>query len=73
MTYTYERWDSCRAEVTSRCERGVFLTLDNGESAFASKFGNLKAGAKVLCSIITPSEGTKRAKVIIESVYEYAA
>lgn len=68
----YERFDGCYGEVTSSCRTGVYLTLDNGQGAFAYKFANLLPGTKVLCTVMKmPTEG-KRMLVSIDSVKEWS-
>lgn len=67
----YERMDSCCGVVIRRCQKGVFLKLDNGEQAFAYRFGNLLVGTKVLCSVLKPAAGGLLTRVSIDSV-EYA-
>lgn len=71
MKGTYERFEECIGEVTSRCQKGVFLLLDNGERAFAYQFGNLVAGTKVLCTILKPATDNLLTQVTVDSV-QYA-
>lgn len=66
----YERFDSCYGEVTSRCNAGAFLRLENGQDAFAYKFGNLLPGTKVLCTVLKMPTETKRMRVSIDSVMD---
>ncbi len=47
----YEIHDVVKGIVTGGCSNGLFLKLENGESAFA-KFGALNAGTEVLCSVL---------------------
>ena len=47
----YDIHDVVMGTVTGGCANGVFLKLENGENAYA-KFGFLKSGTKVLCSIL---------------------
>lgn len=68
----YERFDMCKAEVTGRSQKGIFLTLDNGEKAFAYKYGNLISGSKVLVSVLKLAEGNLLTRVSVDSVLEYA-
>lgn len=64
----YEPLDECYGIVSSRCGNGIFLTLDNGEKAYACRFGNLYPGDKVICRIDKlPHEG-KHMQVSISSV-----
>ena len=69
---TYERFDSCHGVVTGRCKTGAFLTLDNGETAFANKFASLYPGTRVLCSIQRLAEVDRFAGVSLDSVLSYA-
>ena len=48
----YEVMDGCYGTVVGRCQKGAFVTLDNGEDAFAYKFANLWPGTKVLCTVL---------------------
>lgn len=68
----YERFDGCYGEVTGRCNTGAYLTLDNGQEAFAYKFASLIPGTKVLCTVLKiPADG-KRMLVSIDSVRDYS-
>lgn len=73
ITAKYEPWEGCYGIVTGRCRAGAFLELDNGEEAFAFKFGNLFPGTKVLCTVKRIATEEKRTLVSIDSVIEYAA
>lgn len=53
--------------VTSRCKKGVFLTLENGEDAFAY-FGGLNPGDRALCTVLKKPTERWRALVTIDSV-----
>lgn len=64
----YEVWDGCYGVVKNRCQKGVFLVLDNGEPAFAYKFGNLLPGTEVLCTVRRLAYGDQRMLVTIDSV-----
>ena len=68
---TYERFDSCLGKVTGSCQAGAFLTLDNGEQAFAYKFASLRPGTEVLCSIQRLAQDTRLIRVSIDSVLYY--
>lgn len=67
----YEVFDGCYATVVGRCQKGAFLTLDNGEDAFAYKFGNLWPGTKVLCTVLRLADEGRRKLVSIDSVAHY--
>lgn len=64
----YERYDCCYGEVTGRCQAGAYVTLDNGQLAFAYRFGNLLPGTRVLCSVQKLPTEDKRMLVSIDSV-----
>lgn len=64
----YEVLDGCYGTVVGRCRKGAFLTLDNGEDAFAYKFGNLWPGTKVLCTVLRLAHEGRRKLVSIDSV-----
>lgn len=65
---SYERFDGCYGEVIGRCGAGAFLTLDNGQKAFAYKFANLSPGTKVLCTVLKIPSAEKHMLVAIDSV-----
>lgn len=69
----YEVFDGCYGTVVGRCQKGAFLTLDNGEDAFAYKFGNLCPGTKVLCTVLRLADEGRRKLVSIDSVAHYPA
>ena len=68
MSISYERYDGCYGVVTGRCRSGAFLTLDNGQEAFAYKFSGLPNGTKVLCTVLRMPTEEKRMLVSIDSV-----
>ncbi len=70
--FDYEVMDECYGVVSSRCGDGVFLTLDNGEKAYATRFGNLHPGDKVICRIDKLTQGDKKPLVSISSVCGYS-
>lgn len=69
----YDKYDGCFGSVTGYCHSGAFLTLDNGQAAFAYKFGGLRPGTKVLCTVLRLPTEERRMLVSIDSVCEYAA
>ncbi|MBQ9082958.1 MAG: hypothetical protein IJY28_05600 [Clostridia bacterium] len=69
--HKYDVLDGCYGVVTSRSRNDVYLTLDNGEYAFAHKFGNLLPGTEVLCMVKRLATDEKRMLVCIESVTRY--
>ena len=73
MIRKYEPFESCYTEVISRCARGAFLKLDNGEEAFAYKYANLRIGTKVLCTVLKQAREPLLTRVEVDSVTEYAA
>ena len=66
----YERFDGCYGTVVSRCLKGAYLELDDGEQAFAYKFGNLFPGTKVLCTVLKQATEDRRMLVSIDSVLQ---
>lgn len=68
----YEALDGCYGKVVGTCQKGAFLTLDNGEPAFAYKFANLRQGAVVLCTVRRMADGDKRMLVTIDSVVKHS-
>lgn len=69
---SYERFDGCYGEVTGSCKSGAYLTLDNGQEAFAYKFTSLLPGTKVLCTVLKMPTEEKRMLVSIDSVRGYS-
>lgn len=70
----YERLDGCYGTVTGTCRKGAFLTLDDGEEAFAYQMANLRCGSIVLCTVrrLADEAQNRRMLVSIDSVVEYA-
>lgn len=64
----YDVWDGCYGIVLSRCRKGAFLTLDNGETAFAYGFGNLWPGTEVLCTVQRLASDNRHMLVTIDAV-----
>ncbi len=67
----YEPFDGCYGVVTERCRAGAYLLLDDGEEAFAYRFGNLFPGTKVLCTVLREAKEERRMLVSIDSVLKY--
>lgn len=67
----YDVLEGCYGIVERSCRKGAYLILDNGEPAFAYKFGNLKPGTKVLCTVRKPPYADKLKLVTIDSVCCY--
>ena len=67
----YDILEGCYGTVEKTCRKGAYLILDNGELAFAYKFGNLKPGTQVLCTVRKPPYEDKRKLVTIDSVCCY--
>lgn len=63
----YEVLDGCYGTVVGRCQKGAFLTLDNGED----KFSNLWPGTKVLCTELRLADEGWRKLVSVDSVAHY--
>lgn len=70
-SFDYEVMDECYAVVSSRCGEGVFLVLDNGQRAYAHRFGNLTQGDRVICRVDRLPQGDKNTLVSISSVCGY--
>lgn len=68
----YELFDGCYGVVTERCRAGAYLQLDDGEEAFAYRFGNLFPGTKVLCTVLREAKEARRMLVSVDAVLEYA-
>lgn len=71
MNTKYERFDGCRGKITSRCQKGAYIELDNGEGAFSFKCANLLPGTEVLCTILRNTIDNKRILVSVDSVLSY--
>lgn len=65
---SYDILDGCYGIIENCCLKGAFLSLDNGEPAFAYKFGNLQPGTEVLCTVRRLAYGDQRMLVTIDSV-----
>lgn len=68
----YEPFEGCYGTITERCRKGAYLQLDNGEEAFAYKFGNLFPGTKVLCTVLRRPQEGKKTLVSIDSIVQYS-
>ncbi|MBR4026430.1 MAG: hypothetical protein IKJ01_02575 [Lachnospiraceae bacterium] len=62
-----ERYDAYEAIVKGNNRNGVFMVMENGESAF-SFYGELPIGTKVIVSILKLANERFPARVAIESV-----
>lgn len=71
-TRTYEKYDGCCGRVIGRCRTGSYLTLDNGQEAFAYKFACLPIGSEVLCTVLRLANEDRRMLVSIDAVRSYA-
>lgn len=67
----YDVLDGCYGIVQNSCRKGTYLILDNGELAFAYKFGNLWPGTEVLCTVRKLACDDLRMLVTIDSVRHY--
>ena len=65
----YEIRDAVMGTVTRKCSKGLFLTLENGEEAYA-KFGYLPIGTKVLCSVFKKASERLLMTVFIDSIVD---
>lgn len=65
----YNVRDCVRAVVTSSCNKGLFLVLENGQEAFAF-FGRLSPDTEVLCTVLKKSTKQWRVLVSIDAVLE---
>lgn len=68
----YDVLDGCFGTVVGRNRKGAYLKLDNGEDAYAHKFGNLLPGSKVLCTVLKLAKEDRLKLVSIDSVVQYA-
>lgn len=72
MTNEYSKYDSCYGHITGRCQSGAYLTLDNGQLAFAYRMAGLRNGTKVFCSVMKKAAEGRRMLVNVEGVMNYA-
>ena len=63
----YEVRDSVRGVVMGGSSKGLFLLLENEESAFAA-FGTLPYGTEVVCTLLRKAVGRRLAEVSIDAV-----
>lgn len=68
----YEPLDGCFGQIVGTCRKGAFLTLDNGQEAFAYHMANLRIGSKVLCTVLKLPRDERKMLVCVDSVIEYA-
>ena len=68
----YDIRDSVKAIVTASAARGVYLTLDNGQYAFAH-FDKLPVGSSVYCTVLKKATEHWLTLVSIDSVNWSAA
>lgn len=73
MTEKYEILEGCYGKVVGTCQKGAFLTLDNGQEAFAYKFANLYPGTLALCTVRRLADEQRRMLVSIDSVVNHVA
>lgn len=69
----YQVLDGCYGTVVGVNRKGAYLTLDNGEDAFAFQFANLRRGTEVLCTVRRMATEERRKLVTIDSVCRYPA
>lgn len=69
----YERGDCCYAMVTGRNSTGIYLELDNGQSAFSYNGACLQNGIRILCTIVKPAapEKYRRTLVRLDSIGDF--
>lgn len=64
----YERGDAAYGVVTSRCSKGAYIDLDNGEYAFCIDGSGFREGTRIICSIKKPSMDHNRVIVKLDNV-----
>lgn len=69
----YEKYDGCYGVVTSKCGKGIFLDLDNGQQGFAYGFFGLHIGTEVICTVLRPEDERRRVLVSVDAVSKYAS
>lgn len=63
-----ERGDAVYGVVTSRCRKGAYIDLDNGEYAFCVDGACLREGTRIICSVKKPSTDHDRVIVRLDNV-----
>ena len=63
----YSRRDTCYGTVWCRNSKGVYLRLENGQTAFAYGFLDLKNGSRVCSSVRHQANGYRSMEVTIDS------
>ena len=58
-------------KVKNRIDKGIFITLENGETAYCAGYTKLPQGALVRCIGLLPPKDKRRLLVDIESVINY--
>lgn len=67
-----EIFDNYYGVVVGGTIKGALIKLENGVKVYANRYGNLKLGTKVLCTVMKKSENYLPL-VEMDSVLEYAA
>lgn len=65
-TEKYERDDACYGLVSSRCRKGAYVLLDNGEMAFCYEAGNLFPGTKIICSVKRSASESQNGRCLVK-------
>ena len=65
----YNVYDCAKGTVIARSKKGIYLELDNGETAFAP-FAPLADGTKVLCTIRKRSSSYWHLLATVDSVLD---
>lgn len=63
--------DGVRGTVIGGCSKGIFLTLEDGQEAFA-RFGGLNPGTTVLCTVLKKATEKWKVLVSIDSIENVA-
>jgi len=72
MNIFYNRSDSCTGTVSGKNSSGVYLTLADGQTAFAYGFTTLRPGMTVYGTVMRRPTSEKDMLVSIDSVdYDY--
>ncbi len=67
-TESYEKGDEIFGTITSRCNSGAFVDLNNGELAFCLGASNLRPATPIICSVISSAKKNERILVKLDSV-----
>lgn len=69
-SYHFERNESAYGVISSRCKRGTFVVMENGETGFCRDAGNVPEGQRVIVTVLRPANEGRRCLLGLDSVCE---